>query len=287
VTPTAPAPDVLLPPGERVGPYRIAALLGEGGMGRVYEAAADDGDAVALKLIRPELAADPAFLRRFEREARAAATVDHPHVVKVLDLGADGPHRYMAMELFRSGSLAERIGRDGPLSLAVTVRVALQVASALDALHAAGVIHRDIKPGNILLDDSGSARVTDFGLAKQRDASVLTKMGQTVGSMDYMAPEQIRGNVELTGAVDVYALGCVLWECVAGTAPFADRKGMRVMWAHLQEEPGDPTAERSDAPGSLGWAINRALSKEPGDRPPTATAFAHMIQMAASEGARR
>ena len=112
-------------------------------------------------------------------------------------------------------------------------------------------------------------------------------MGQTVGSMDYMAPEQIRGELDLTGAVDVYALGCVLWECVAGTAPFADRKGMRMMWAHLQEEPADPAAAREDASDSLGWAINRALCKEPGDRPPTATAFARMVSMATGGGGPR
>jgi serine/threonine protein kinase len=284
MTMALPVPDTALDPGERVGGYTVARVLGEGGMGRVYEARGDDGTAVALKLIKPALVSNADFLKRFEREATAAATVDHPHVVKVLDVGVDADRRYMALELMEGGSLADRILRVGPLPLDETVRIALEVGSALDALHAAGVIHRDIKPGNILIDDDERIRITDFGLAKQRDASVLTRMGQTVGSMDYMAPEQIRGEQDLTGAADVYALGCVLWECVAGAAPFADRKGMRVMWAHLQEEPADPTAQRTDAPSSLGWAINRALCKEPSDRPPTATAFARMVQMAVGQG---
>jgi len=272
--------DEALNNGDRVGPYTIASLLGEGGMGHVYEATRPGGEPVALKLIRSSLANDETFLRRFEREAKAAATVDHSHVVSVLDLGVDGERRYMALELVRGGSLQDRIDAEGGLALETTVRVALEVSSALDALHGAGLVHRDVKPANILIDEDGCSRLTDFGLAKQRDASLLTKLGQTVGSMDYMAPEQIRGEGEVTGAADVYSLGCVIYECITGKAPFADREGMRILWAHLQEEPEDPCRDRADAPTSLGWAVNQALCKEPGHRPPTATAYARMVQMA-------
>ncbi len=277
--------DEALDNGDRVGPYTIISLLGEGGMGRVYEAAGPDGGQVALKLIRSSLASDETFLRRFQREAKAAATVDHSHVVSVLDLGVEGERHYMALELVRGGNLQDRIDSDGALSLETTVRVGLEVSSALDALHGAGLVHRDVKPANIMIDEDGCSRLTDFGLAKQRDASLLTKLGQTVGSMDYMAPEQIRGEAEVTGAADVYSLGCVMYECITGKTPFAEREGMRILWAHLQEEPEDLSQKRPDAPSSLGWAVNQALKKEPVQRPPTATAYARMVQMAVgSEG---
>ena len=145
-------------------------------------------------------------------------------------------------------------------------------------MHEPDAVQRDIKPANILMGEDGRTQVTDFGLAKQRDASVLTQAGQTVGSMDYMAPEQIRGEAEVTGAADVYSLGCVLYECVTGATPFADKEGMRILWAHLQEEPPDPSTKRQDVPSSLGWAIIQALRKEPSHRPPTATAYARMVQ---------
>ena len=270
--------DQELAPGERVGPYTVTSLLGEGGMGFVYQASVPDGDPVALKLIKSSLADDEMFIRRFEREAKAAASVQHSHVVSVLDLGIDGDKRWMALELVRGGSLEDRLAREGSLPLEEAVRVGLEVSSALDALHGVGLVHRDVKPANILMGEDGRTQLTDFGLAKQRDASVLTQAGQTVGSMDYMAPEQIRGETEVTGAADVYSLGCVLYECITGATPFADKEGMRILWAHLQEEPPDPCAKRQDAPSSLGWAITQALRKEPSHRPPTATAYARMVQ---------
>jgi serine/threonine-protein kinase len=242
------------------------------------------GRAVAVKVLAQHLSDDERARKRFEREARAAASVDHSHVVNVLDVGVEGDRRFMAMELVRGGSLEDRLKRDGRIPLAVAVKVVCEVASALDMLHAAGVVHRDIKPGNIMLDDSDCARLTDFGLAKQRDASVLTAMGQTVGSMDYMAPEQIRGEAALGGTADVYALACVLYECLVGETPFGDRKGMRILWAHLQEDPPNVCTARPDVPGGVGWAIDQALHKDPAARPPTATAFARMVQMGAREG---
>jgi serine/threonine-protein kinase len=153
------------------------------------------------------------------------------------------------------------------------------VASGLDAVHAAGLIHRDVKPGNILLDDDGVAYITDFGLAKDSQGTVLTRPGQALGSLDYMAPEQIRSET-VSGAADVYALGCVMCECISGAPPFADRQGMRVLWAHLQDEAPDPTANRSGLPAELGQTVKMALEKEPEKRPPTATAYARMVQIA-------
>jgi serine/threonine-protein kinase len=187
----------------------------------------------------------------------------------------------MAQQFITGGSLEHRIQRDGPLPLPFILDICTQVADGLDAMHSEGLIHRDVKPGNILLDASDKAYITDFGLMKDREASVLTRPGQALGSMDYMAPEQIRGE-EVTARSDVYALGCVMCECLSGKPPFADRQGMRILWAHLQEEPPDPLAGRSDVAADVSWAILRALEKEPEMRPPTATAYAHMVRVAAT-----
>src|SRR5205085_2437091 len=161
--------------GDFVGPYRVQSLLGEGGMGRVYRAVGADGEIVALKLVKAQLARDDVFRRRFEREAGAAARVAHPNVVPVVDRGEHEGVPYMAQKFITGGSLEERIKGDGPLSLRDAVALCTQVADGLDALHAAGLIHRDVKPGNILLDAGGHAYITDFGLMKDREASVLTR----------------------------------------------------------------------------------------------------------------
>jgi serine/threonine protein kinase len=267
-------------PGEFVGPYRVQAMLGEGGMGRVYRAVAPDGSIVALKVVKAQLARDDVFRRRFEREAGAAARVAHPNVVPVVDRGEHEGVPYMAQKFITGGSLEEKIKRDGGLGLRQAVDLCTEVADGLDALHAVGLIHRDVKPGNVLLDEDGRAYITDFGLMKDREASVLTRPGQALGSMDYMAPEQIRGE-EVTAQSDVYGLGCVMFECMCGRPPFADRDGMRILWAHLQEDPPDPCAARPDVPADVSWALTRALEKEPEKRPPTATAYASMVRIAA------
>ena len=275
-------PESALGAGATVGPYRVEGLLGEGGMGFVYRATGPAGDTVALKLVKAELARDSVFRRRFDREARTAARVGHPNVVPVLDTGEYEGIPYMAQQYIAGGSLERRIESEGRLELSATLDVCTQVGEGLDAMHAEGLIHRDVKPGNILLDPEpgGKAYITDFGLMKDREASVLTRPGQALGSMDYMAPEQIRGE-EVTAQSDVYALGCVMFECLAGRPPFSDRQGMRILWAHLQEDPPDPCAERPDIPADVAWAILRALEKEPEKRPPTATAYAHGVRIAA------
>jgi serine/threonine-protein kinase len=267
-------------PGDSVGPFRVESMIGEGGMGRVFLAVGPDGTEVALKVVKAELAKDDVFRRRFEREAGAAARVNHTNVVPVLATGEHDGVPYLAQQFITGGSLEDKIKRETRLDLRETVDLCTQVADGLDALHAEGLIHRDVKPGNILLDGNGKAFITDFGLMKDREASVLTRPGQALGSMDYMAPEQIRGE-EVTAQSDVYALGCVMIECLTGQPPFADRQGMRILWAHLQEDPPDPSAGRDDIPPDVGWAVTRALEKEPEKRPPTATAYAHMVRIAA------
>ena len=263
-----------------VAGYRVGSMLGEGGMGRVYRAAAPDGTEVALKLVKADLASDSVFRRRFEREADIAARVGHPNVVPIVDRGEYEGIPFLAQKFIRGGSLEGRIEKEGKLSVEQTIKICLEVAAGLDALHESGLVHRDVKPGNILLDEEGTAYITDFGLAKDRDASVLTKPGQALGSMDYMAPEQIRG-AEVAAPTDVYALGCVMYECLIGAPPFADRQGMRILWAHLQDEPPDLQGTRDDITQDVAWALSRALEKEPENRPPTASAYARMIQIAA------
>ncbi len=160
------------------------------------------------------------------------------------------------------------------------MRICAQVAGGLQALCDAGMVHRDVKPANILIDLAGKPYITDFGLAKVSDGSVLTRPGQPLGSMDYMSPEQIRGE-PVTGAADVYSLGCVVFECLLGHPPFADREGMRVLWAHLQDEPPDPLAERPDLSPEFGRALKSALRKEPGERPRTTVEYARSLSDAA------
>jgi serine/threonine protein kinase len=273
--------DRMPDPGETFAEHEVGELLGEGGMGKVYRATHPERGEVALKVLRAELGADDGFRRRFEREAEMARKVEHAHVVRTLDAGEQDGVLYLTQEFISGGSLAGHLERDGTLELARAVQICLEVAAGLDAMHEAGLVHRDIKPHNIMLDTEGNAYIADFGLAKDREAStVLTRLGQAMGSLDYMAPEQIRG-VEIDARADVYALGCVMYECLTGQPPFADRKGMQVMWAHLRDEPPNPCDVRGDLPDSVGWTITMAMAKEPKDRPPTATAYARMLQMAA------
>jgi serine/threonine protein kinase len=278
----SPNTGAVLRAGDTVGRYTIERVLSAHGMGRVYEAVSAEGRNVALKLINPALLDDQVFRRRFAHEGRATIRVSHPHVVAVIETGEHRGLPFIVQELVRGGSLEARLRDRGPLEVGAAVRLCRELASGLDALHEAGVIHRDLNPGNILLGERGEARITDFGLAKHRDATALTRAGQALGSLHYISPEQIRGQ-EVAATSDVYSLGCVMWECLCGAPPFADREGMRVLWAHLQEEASDPCAKRPELSASLGWAITRALEKEPARRPPTATAYGQLVAFAARE----
>jgi serine/threonine-protein kinase len=266
--------------GETVGPYTIESVLGVGGMGHVYRAVGPSGEPVALKLVKADLARDTVFRKRFDREARIAQEVSHRHVVPVLDTGEHEGVPYLAQKFVGNGTLEDAI-KAGKVDLATAVRVCGQIAEGLDALHANGLFHRDVKPANILLDTDGTAYITDFGLAKDSQGSLLTRPGQALGSLDYMAPEQIRSE-EVTAATDVYALGCVMYECLCGAPPFADRQGMRVLWAHLQDAPADPRSKNPDLPPEVCATIMRALEKDVAARPQSASEFAR--QLAAASG---
>jgi len=264
---------------ETIGPYRIESVLGVGGMGQVYRAIGPDGGAVALKLVKADLARDETFRKRFAREARIAQQVEHPNVVPVLDTGEENGIPYLAQRFVGNSNLADSIKAEGQLKLEAIVSTCDQVAGGLDALHQHGLVHRDVKPANIVLDESGTAFITDFGLAKDSQGSLLTRPGQALGSLDYMSPEQIRSE-EVSAATDVYSLGCVIWECLVGAPPFADRQGMRVLWAHLQDMPPSPCERRPDVPEAVGDVVLRGVAKDPDDRPQATSEFARMLRAA-------
>ncbi len=266
--------------GTQIGDYQIVELLGVGGMGRVYRATGADGSIVAIKLVKQDYARDETFRRRFFREARIAQSVIHPNVVPVVATGEENGMPYMAQRFVDGQSLEQKLRRDGTLDVATAVRICTDVAAGLEGLWASGMVHRDVKPGNIMLDHSGTAFITDFGLAKDTQGSVLTLPGQALGSMDYMAPEQIRGE-EVSAAADIYALGCVMYESLCGRTPFADAQGMRILWAHLQDEPPNPRQFRPDLSADFSARILTALSKEPSGRPASAGEYARLLADAA------
>jgi serine/threonine-protein kinase len=254
-------------------------VLGEGGMGKVFGARREDGTQVALKVLRPELAGDYVFQHRFNQEARAAAEVHNEHLVPILEASDVNGLHYLAVAYLPGGSLADRLSAEGTLPAAMAAQVISDVARGLDALHGAGIVHRDVKPGNVLFDAEGTAKLTDFGLAKGRAYTVLTQPGQVIGTLDYLAPELIRGD-PATPSSDVYALGCVAYECVVGKAPFAEKTFFEIGLAHLEEAPVDPRERRPELPEALAAAILAALEKEPSSRPASAAAFADLMTAA-------
>jgi len=265
------------------GRYRIEARLGSGGMGVVYRATDTRlGRPVALKMLAPERAADPAFRERFLREGRLAAALDHPHVVTVYEADETDGVLYLAMRYVPGPDLGTLLAREGPLAPGRAVELVAQVADALDAAHAAGLVHRDVKPANILVvpgHDRGSvgdAYLTDFGLTKPADSASgagLTLAGQFVGTPGYVAPEQIEGKVPVDHRADVYALGCVLYNALTGSIPYPRDSTMAVLWAHVWEPPPHVSEAR---PGLAPFdaVLERALAKDPAARFQTAGSLA-------------
>jgi DNA-binding beta-propeller fold protein YncE len=244
--------------GTELAGYRIEALVGRGGMGVVYRAhdlALDRK--VALKILSPELADDERFRDRFLTESRLAAAIDHPNVIPVYDAGEVGGELYIAMR-YVDGSDLKRLLVDGPLPAEQAVTIVSQVAAALDAAHERGLVHRDVKPSNVLLDERGHVYLADFGLSRRLgEPGAALGATQSLGTIDYVAPEQIRGE-DVDRRADLYSLGCVLYEVVTGKPPFARPTESAVLFAHLEEEP-------PAAPG-LEDVMPTALAKDPDDR---------------------
>lgn len=261
----------------RVGRYRLESLLGEGATGVVYRAIAADGAPVALKLLRP---GREDLRARFLREARLERIEDR-HLVPIVDVGEEDGFAYLVMPYYAGGSLAARLRVHGRLGVDETVDLAAQLGRGLDALHAHGILHRDVKPSNVLLRPDGQAALADFGLARATDWTRLTREGQLLGTAQYLAPELIEG-LEATRASDLYALGCLLYECLVGRPPFTGRGAAELGFAHLTEPPPDPRGERPELPEGLAEALLGALDKAPAARPTSATALARMLHLAHS-----
>jgi serine/threonine protein kinase len=254
--------------GATFGGYRIERTLGHGGMGIVYLATEERLERqVALKVIRPELATDEGFRARFRSESLTAASVEHPRVVTIFGAGERDGLLYVAMRFVPGRDLGRIVAAQGALPPDDAADLIAQVGDGLDAVHAAGLVHRDVKPHNVIVGAAGDAHLTDFGLAKAMAATTgLTSTGQLIGTVDYMAPEQIEGR-RVDARTDVYALGCVLFHIVTGEVPFPDRESSAKMWAHLNEE---APASQGGRASVLDPVIRRAMAKDPADRYPSA-----------------
>ncbi|HBP21357.1 MAG TPA: hypothetical protein DEA08_26665 [Planctomycetes bacterium] len=261
------------------GPYEVVRRLGAGGFGAVYEVRhRETGGAYALKALLP--LHDEEERRRFEREAEAMARLDHPHVARVHAADLSGPEPYLVQELLPGGDL-NRLLAAGPLELERALELTRQVASGLAHAHAAGVLHRDLKPGNVLLDGEGRAKLVDFGLARLSGRSRLTETHAVMGTPAYMAPEQARGE-GYDERSDVYALGALLYTLLAGEPPFRSKGSVLVLLAAINKEPPPPLSERRpDAPGWVVELCERALAKSPSERPVSAGALLRALEQGA------
>jgi hypothetical protein len=260
------------------GRYRLIAPLGEGGMATIWRAVDEQLDReVAVKLLREQYGNDAGFAARFKQEARAAGSLQHPNIVSVYDYGTDADGaQFIVMQLVEGDDLAAFLRERTRLETDDAVRIAIGVASALEAAHRRGLVHRDVKPGNILITDDGDVKVTDFGIARAVAEASMTVTGTTLGSVHYFSPEQARGD-EVTGASDVYSLGIVLFEMLTGRRPFEADSAAGVALKRLNEDPPRPESF-VPVPSGLSAIVMRALQREPADRFPDAGSFAEALR---------
>jgi hypothetical protein len=267
-------PRVELSAGELFAGYRIERSLGRGGMGVLYLAIEPGLERrVALKLIAPEAAADEVFARRFAEESRIAASIEHPNVVPIYAAGEEGGVPFIAMRYVSGADLGRRLAREGRLEPEAAAALIAQIGNGLDAIHAAGLVHRDVKPANVLLAGGAAgehAYITDFGVARNvATESGLTQTGRFVGTLDYVAPEQISGG-GVDARADIYALGCLLFKLLTGDVPYPRDSEAARLYAHLNEPPPAPSLHASGVPMALDDVAIRAMSKQPEDRYPSA-----------------
>ncbi|MDT0569212.1 serine/threonine-protein kinase [Streptomyces sp. DSM 3412] len=275
------------PVGRQIAGYRVEREIGRGGMAVVYQARDLRLErTVALKLLAPELARNDTFRRRFTHESRVAAAIDHPHIVPVFEAGETDGVLYIAMRYVAGSDLRHLLDREGPLPVTTATRIAAQVASALDAAHDHGLVHRDVKPGNILVaqgtdsDHPEHVYLTDFGLTKKSlSLTGFTTVGQFVGTLDYVAPEQISGK-PVDGRCDVYSLACVVHETLVGRPPFQRDDDMALLWAHQYDQPPPLTGVRPDLPPAVDHVMATALAKSPDDRYDSCLSFVAALRAA-------
>nr|WP_223835631.1 serine/threonine-protein kinase [Streptomyces venezuelae] len=277
--------------GKQIAGYLVESEIGRGGMAVVYEARDLRLDRrVALKLLAPELARNDTFRQRFAHESKVAATIEHPHIVPVFEAGEADGLLYIAMRLVEGPDLRVMLDRTGSLPVQTAARIAGQVASALDAAHAHDLVHRDVKPGNILIapgtdrDHPEHAYLTDFGLTKKSlSLTGFTTDGQFVGTVTYVAPEQISGK-PVDGRCDVYSLGCVVYEALAGEPPFQRDDDIALLWAHQYDAPPPLSSRRPGLPEEVDAVLAKALAKSPDDRWDSCLEFTGALRRA-GEGA--
>ena len=248
------------------GRYRIEEKLATGGMGAVYTAFDERLDrTVAVKLLKEELAEDPRFVERFRREARAAAALSHPNVAGVFDHGEDEGRHFIVMELAPGRDLARVMREESAFTPDRTVRIGTQIADALAHAHSAGLVHRDVKPHNVIIDDTDKVKVTDFGIARAAGESTLTATGSVLGSAHYISPEQASGT-HIGPASDIYSLGIVLYEMLTGAIPFTGESALGVAMRHVNDEVPAPSSLNLDVPPALDAIVARATAKDARDR---------------------
>src|SRR4051812_6006638 len=254
-----------------LGDYRIEGIVGVGRTGIVYLATdSRTGRAVALKVLREDVSIDPIYRERFRREGALLASLRHPHIIPIYGMGEIEGDLYIATRLV-SGTLKNLICA-GPIDVEVATRIITAVAEAVDTAHSAGIVHRDVKPANVLLDPGPEVFLGDFGLARDPDGATLTLPGQVIGTLDYMAPEHLEA--EGVGApADIYALTCLAVETLTGEVPFVRGTDAAVMYAHVMEDPPSVPARRPELPAALDDVIAAGMAKDPDDRPPTARAL--------------
>ncbi len=266
--------------GKTLGSYRVIEQIGMGGMANVYKAYDPNTDRyVALKVLPERLSADPDFRKRFRREAKAIAKLEHLHILPIFAYGEEDDFAYLVMRYIETGTLSERVER-GPLSLDAADRLLGQIASALDYAHERGILHRDVKPSNVLLDEHGNSYLTDFGIAKIVEATIDLTGDSILGTPKYMSPEQCRGEKNLTPATDIYSLGIVLFEMLTGRPPFEAETPIAVIHMQLHEPLPLPRSLRPDLPEEVEKVILKALAKEPEQRYESAQRMAEAFQKA-------
>src|SRR6195256_4036817 len=275
--------------GAKLGPYEIQSQLGSGGMGEVYRATQSSlGRQVAIKVLSPEFASDPDRLRRFEQEARSASALNHPNIISIYDVGCEGANSYIAME-FVDGKTLRNLLEAGPIPIKKSLQIVAQIADGLSKAHAAGIVHRDVKPENVMVTRDGFVKILDFGLAKLmrpdpegRETTVAglnsTQMGMVLGTVGYMSPEQVRG-LTADARSDIFSLGATCYEMISGKRAFRGATAADTMSAILKEEPAELSTSVHNLPPALGRIVLRCLEKAPGDRFQSARDLAFNLEM--------